>query len=401
MTGNQPAINKRLTEDLKNASFIRKMFEQGEELKKIHGADKVFDFSLGNPEVEPPESVRESFVRHAGDQTPGTHRYMSNAGYPHVRESVAELIGRQSGIKPRANLVVMTVGAAGGLNIVLKTLLDPGDEVVAFAPYFKEYNFYAQNHGGRIVEAATDPETFLPSPEALERAVTARTKAVILNSPNNPTGAVYDAACLTALADAVRACEKKFGHTIYVISDEPYVSIVYDGAVPPQVFCHFENAIIINSYSKSLALAGERIGYVAVSPNAADADRIAEGLVFCNRVLGFVNAPAFLQRVVADSLEASVDVAVYAEKRDAICAILREAGFTFRVPQGAFYLFPKILGNDEEAFKDAAVRHNILIVPGSGFAGPGHFRLAFCVATETIQRSRGAFLALAAEYAKQ
>ena len=392
------AICRQLEKDLVNASYVRRMFEQGEELKKIYGADKVYDFSLGNPDVEPPDGVRESFRRNAADAAPGAHRYMNNAGYMNVREQIAGAIGRQSGLPVKPNHVVMTVGAAGGMNIALKTLLDPGDEVIAFAPYFKEYDFYAQNHGGRVVPVLTDDGTFYPNPSALEAAVSKRTKAVILNSPNNPSGAVYDAECVKRIADALTACEARFGTNIYVVSDEPYINIIYDGRVAPHIFRYYKNTIIVNSFSKSLALAGERIGYAAVCPEAADADKIAEGLVFCNRVLGFVNAPAFLQRVVAENLESGVDIGVYAERRDAICSILREAGFDFQMPQGAFYLFPKILGNDEEAFKDRAVSHNILIVPGTGFGWPGRFRLAFCVSTDTIINSRDAFLALAEEY---
>jgi len=391
-------IAKYLVEDLKNASYVRKMFEQGEELKKLYGADRVFDFSLGNPEVEPPDSVQASFVKNAADTSAGNHRYMNNAGYMHVREKIAAILARQSGEPVKAGHVVMTVGAAGGVNIALKSVLNPGDEVIAFAPYFKEYDFYARNHGGRVVPISTDGETFQPDPAVLAGAINAKTRAIIINSPNNPSGAVYEESRLKAIEAVLCDGEKKYGNVIYVISDEPYNSIVYDGLKPPHAFNCFKNSIIVNSYSKSLALAGERIGYAAVSPKAADADAVAAGLVFCNRVLGFVNAPAFLQRVVYDNLESSVDISVYTEKRDAICSVMRDAGFDFPKPQGAFYLFPKILGGDEEAFKESAVRHNILIVPGGGFGWPGRFRLAFCVSTDTILRSRGAFMALAAEY---
>ena len=391
-------IAAQIAKDLLNASYVRKMFEQGEELKKLHGAENVYDFSIGNPEVEPPESVLESFRKYACDTAPGAHRYMNNAGYMDVREKIAAAISSQSGSAVKPSHVVMTVGAAGALNIVLKTLLNPDDEVIAIAPYFMEYDFYAQNHGGRVVPVPAVEGAFLPDAARLEAAINARTKAIILNSPNNPSGAVYGADCLKSIAGVLRSCENKYGTTIYVLSDEPYIKILYDGITAPHVFNYFQNAVIINSYSKSLALAGERIGYAAISPEADGADAIAAGLVFCNRVLGFVNAPAFLQKVVADNLDAAVDAAVYTEKRDAICAIMREAGFDFLTPQGAFYLFPKIMGADEEAFKESALKHNILIVPGKGFGWSGRFRLAFCVSTDTIRRSRGAFLALADEY---
>ena len=391
-------IAQHIANDLEKASYVRRMFEQGEELKKKYGAENIFDFSLGNPEVEPPDSVREAFVRDASEGAPGSHRYMNNAGYLPVREKIADMIRRRSGAPVRPNHIVMTVGAAGGMNIALKTLLNPGDEVVAFAPYFKEYDFYAKNHGGRVVPVPVDGETFLPAPAALEAALNERTKAVIINSPNNPSGAVYDENCLNAIAGILRVCEMKYNTTIFVIADEPYISIVYDGIKTPHVFRHFQNAIIVYSYSKSLALAGERIGYAAINPEAAEADAVAAGMVFCNRVLGYVNAPATMQRIIAENLETSVDIAVYTEKRDAICSIMRDAGFEFLTPQGAFYLFPKILGDDEEAFKERAIAHNILIVPGAGFGWPGRFRLAYCVATDTILRSRGAFMALASEY---
>ena len=392
------SIARHIATDLENASYVRKMFEQGEEMKKLYGADKVYDFSLGNPEVEPPDGVLESFVRNASDTTPGSHRYMNNAGYMHVREKIAAKIAGESGAPVKAPHVVMTVGAAGGMNIALKTLLNPGDEVIVFAPYFKEYDFYAKNHGGRTVPVLTNERSFMPDPAALEAAVSERTKAVIINSPNNPSGALYDGGCLQSIADVLGACAKKYGREIYVISDEPYRTIVYDGAVAPHVFRYFKNAIIVNSYSKSLALAGERIGYAVINPEAADAALIVAGLVFCNRVLGYVNAPAFMQRVAADNLDNSVDISVYAEKRDAICAIMQDAGFEFMKPRGAFYLFPKILGGDEEVFKENALKRNILIVPGAGFGWPGRFRLSFCVSTETILRSRDAFLALARMY---
>ena len=391
-------LSAQVAANLGRASYVRKMFEQGEALKKIHGKDKVYDFSLGNPEGEPPDTVLEAFARCAADRTPGMHRYMSNAGYMDARERIAARIARKCGAPIEARHVVMTAGAAGGMNSVLKAILDPGDEVAVFAPYFKEYDFYAQNHGGKVVAVPTDPNTFQPDVDALERAIGPRTRALILNSPNNPSGAVYGADCYKSLAGALARCEGRHGSRLLVISDEPYSSIVYDGAELPDVFSHFENSVVINSYSKSHALAGERIGFVAVNSAADGADALVDGVVFCSRVLGFVNAPAFLQRVIAQSLEEGVDISHYELRREAVCQVLAEAGFDFMKPQGAFYLFPRILGDDEEAFKERALAHNILIVPGSGFAWPGRFRMAFCVSLETIRGSRQAFLDLAAEY---
>ena len=391
-------LSIQVAENLGRSSYVRKMFEQGEALKKIHGRDKVYDFSLGNPEAEPPAPVLEAFARFAADRAPGAHRYMSNAGYEDVRARVAQMVSEKSGVPLEARHVVMTVGAAGGLNAVLKAILNPGDEVAVFAPYFQEYNFYAQNHGGQVIAVPTDPETFQPDVSALERALGPRTRALILNSPNNPSGAVYGADCYKRIAGALAACEKRHGTRVLVVSDEPYSSIVYDGLTLPNVLAHFRNAVQVSSFSKSHALAGERIGFVAVSSAADGAEELVDGIVFCNRVLGFVNAPALMQRVVAENLEASVGISHYEERREAACAVLAEAGFDFMKPQGAFYVFPRILGDDEEAFKERAVAHNILIVPGSGFAGPGRFRMAFCVGIDTIRNSRQAFLDLASEF---
>jgi aspartate aminotransferase len=321
---------------------------------------------------------------------------MNNAGFADVREKIAKHISDNSNVPVPASNVIMTVGAAGALNILFKTILNPGDEVIALAPYFMEYNFYADNYHGKIVPVMTRKDTFQPDLGELEKAIGERTKAIIINSPNNPTGTVYGEKCLNDIEKLLKKCEKKYGTTIFVVSDEPYIKIAYDGVKIPNMLEHFENAIIVNSFSKSLALAGERIGYAAVSSRIGCAAEIMGGLVFCNRVLGYVNAPALAQLVAADNLDAGVDVSAYAEKRDLFLDILTSAGFECQKPQGAFYLFPKIMGADDEQFKQAALRHNILIVPGFGVKG--HFRAAYCVDIDTIRNSRDAFNALAAEY---
>jgi len=389
-------LSVKVLENQKNASHIRKMFEQGEEMKKRLGEDKVFDFSLGNPDAEPPASVTETYMKYLSGGYKGLHRYMNNAGYYEVREKIAKYISNNSNTAMPASNVILTVGASGALNVVFKTILNPGDEVITLAPFFVEYGFYVDNHLGKLVPVMTQKSTFVPDLDEIERHICEKTKAIILNSPNNPSGVVYSAECLDGIERVLKKCEKKYGTTIFVVSDEPYIKIAYDGVVVPNVLNHFENAIVVNSFSKSLGLAGERIGYIAVSARIGCAPGIMGGLVFCNRVLGFVNAPALAQFVVAENLDASVDIAAYTEKRDLFYDILAGAGFKCKKPQGTFYIFPEIMGDDEEEFKQKALKHNILIVPGFGVKG--HFRAVFCVDIETIRNSRSAFMALAAEY---
>ena len=390
-------LSKNVQDHQINASYIRRMFEQGEELKKKFGSDKVFDFSLGNPDAEPPESVVMAYRKYANGDYPGIHRYMSNAGFYEAREKIAAHISANSIVTVPASNVIMTVGAAGAINILMKTILNPGDEVIALAPYFMEYNFYVDNYQGKLTPVNTQEDTFMPDPELIERHICEKTKAIILNSPNNPTGVIYSAECLDAIEATLKKCEKKYGTKIFVISDEPYIKIAYDGVKIPNMLDHFENAIIINSFSKSLALAGERIGYAAVSGRIDCANEIMSGMIFCNRVLGFVNAPALAQIIVAENLDATVDINAFMEKRDILYDIITGAGFECNKPQGAFYLFPKIMGNDEEEFKERALKHNILIVPGFGVKG--HFRAVYCIDINVIKNSRDAFMALAAEYA--
>ena len=390
------ALSQSVQQHQANSSYIRKMFEQGEELKKKLGKDKVYDFSLGNPDTEPPEGVIEAYKKYANGSFPGLHRYMSNAGVYDVREKVAKRLTDDSGVNVPVSNVVMTVGAAGAINTLLKAILNPEDEVIALAPYFLEYGFYVDNYLGKLVPVETQKDTFMPDIDEIERHVTEKTKAIILNSPNNPTGVVYSAERLIDIENMLKKCEKKYGTTIFVISDEPYVKIAYDGVKVPNMLACFENAVIVNSFSKSLALAGERIGFVAVSGRISCAEALVGGIVFCNRVLGFVNAPALAQYVVADNLDISVNIDEFKEKRDELYGILIEAGFECNKPQGAFYLFPKIMGNDEEEFKNNALKHNILIVPGFGVKG--HFRAAYCVDINTIRNSKNAFMTLAAEY---
>ncbi|WP_003543819.1 pyridoxal phosphate-dependent aminotransferase [Desulfotomaculum nigrificans] len=389
-------LSDKIAAYLSNASWIRKMFEEGDRLRKIHGADKVYDFTLGNPSVEPPEKFRDELKKLALNPVPGMHRYMSNAGYPETRAAVAEVLAEQSGLPFNASHVVMTVGAGGGLNIVLKAILNPGDEVIALSPYFVEYGFYVDNHGG-VLKVVPTNDQFLPDLTAINEAIGPKTRAIIINSPNNPTGVVYPAEILTGLGDLLDQKSQEFGRPIFALSDEPYAKIVFEGTQVPSVFKHITNAILVTSHSKDLALPGERIGYVAVSPKINEVDRLVEGLVFCNRTLGFVNAPALMQRLVAGLQRESVDIAEYQEKRDLLYNHLTGLGFEMVKPQGAFYLFPKSPVADDVEFTRKALAHNILVVPGSGFGTPGYFRLAYCIDKEIIERSFPAWTALARE----
>lgn len=390
------AISKKIETFLSSASWIRKMFEEGERLRKIYGADQVYDFTLGNPNVEPPAAFKEALKKLALEPVPGMHRYMSNAGYVETRTAVAEALAEQTDLPFNANHIVMTCGAGGALNVVLKTLLDQGNEVIILSPFFVEYKFYIDNHGGVIKEVPTTPE-FKLDLGAIGAAISPQTKGIIINSPNNPTGVVYDAASLEGLGKLIAIKEKELGRPVYVISDEPYAKIVYDGGSVPSVFNWIKNSIVVTSHSKDLALPGERIGYIAYSPKIEGPELLLEGLIFCNRTLGFVNAPALMQRVVAGLQYESVDIAEYQGKRDILYNNLTALGFKMVKPQGSFYLFPASPLPDDVEFVKAAQKHNILLVPGSGFGTPGYFRISYCIDKKVILNSLPAFKTLALE----
>ncbi|MDP4093844.1 MAG: pyridoxal phosphate-dependent aminotransferase [Bacillota bacterium] len=391
-------ISKKIAEDLRNASFIRAMFEEGEKLRRTYGPEKVYDFSLGNPDNKPPEKVKKTLKNLILEDNPNLHAYMSNAGYPDVKAKVAAHVQNESGISLTGENIIMTCGAAGGLNVALKALLDPEDEVIIFAPFFVEYLFYVGNHGGKGVIVPTIKDTFEPDPAELEKHLSSKTKAIILNSPNNPTGVVYNEKILGEIAKVLEAAEKKFNTTIYVISDEPYTKIVYDGVKVPSLLKAFKNAISINSFSKSLALPGERIGYIAVSSAIDNWKLLIDAMTFTNRTLGFVNAPALFQKVIAEALDEEVDTSAYLKRRDMLYNHLISLGFECVKPQGAFYLFPKALIPDDVEFKNRALKYNLIIVPGKGFGCPGYFRLAYCISQKTIENSLEAFTKLAAEF---
>lgn len=391
-------ISEKILRQTKGGSMIRAMFEEGARLRKLYGADKVFDFSLGNPDYEPPESVKNALKKYILEDSPGLHSYMSNAGFPEVRQKVAESLAIETGLPVALEHVVMTCGAAGGLNVVLKTILDPDDEVILFAPYFVEYNTYVDNHGGKTVVVPPDLDTFEPDLNGLEKAITKKTKAIILNTPNNPTGIVYSRKKLEQVSAILEKKEKEYNTTIYVVSDEPYNKLVYDGVEVPNLLNIFKNALLVNSFSKSLALPGERIGYICANPQTEDVAVLMEGLTYCNRTLGYVNAPALFQKIVADAIDEPVNTDELKRRRDFLYENLTALGFSCLKPEGAFYLFPKSLIADDVEFCKRATKYNLLIVPGSGFGCPGYFRMAYCVSFETIKNSIPAFKALVEEF---
>ena len=392
-------ISHKMQNLVKNSSVIRAMFEEGNRLAKLYGPENVFDFSIGNPSVTPPEQIRTAITDILNEENPLTvHGDMNNSGYEDVRQTIAEHINHQHGTAFSAQNIVMTCGAAGGLNVILKTLLNPEDEVIVFAPFFSEYTNYVQNFDGKLVIVNTDPETFLPDLTALKAAITSKTKAIILNTPNNPTGVVYPAELLSQMEQVLTEKEQELSTSIYVISDEPYREIVYDGVTVPFILHYFHNGFIGYSYSKSLSLPGERIGYIVVNNDMDDFSDILSALNVATRILGFVNAPSLFQKVIAKTLDASVDVSIYQENRDILYQHLTKLGFECIKPQGAFYLFVKSPVPNEKEFCEAAKKYNILIVPGSSFACPGYVRLAYCVSHETIINSLPKFKELAKEY---
>jgi aspartate aminotransferase len=369
------------------ASFIRKMFEEGIRMREKFGDDNVFDFSLGNPDVSPPAAVKDTLLELIND-TKVTHGYMPNPGYPQVRQAVADYLNQEFKTTLTPDLIVMTVGAAGALNDCLKALINPGEEILTPAPYFVGYNQYAFVAGATLVTAPTKPDFHLDL-EAIQTAITEKTRVVLINSPNNPTGAVYSAEELDGLGRVLEAASKKFDKRIYLISDEPYRKIAYDVDVP-SVFDVYDHTIVLTSYSKELSLAGERIGYLAVNPKAEDAGLVAAAAGVANTMM-YVNAPALFQQVVGRLQGVTVDIGIYRRRRDLFCQGLKEAGYEFDVPDGAFYLFPKSPVENDVEFVNLLKEQNILAVPGTGFGGPGHFRLSYAVPDDVITRSLPGF----------
>lgn len=392
-------IADRMVGFVKNSSAIRAMFEEGKRLAAIYGAENVYDFSLGNPNVPAPAEV-ERAVKAVLEEEDSVlvHGYMGNSGYEDVRAVIADSINRRFDTKFSERNIIMTVGAAGGMNVICKTLLNPGDEVVVFAPYFGEYRAYIGNYDGILVTVSPNTETFQPNLEEFEKKLTAKTKAVIVNTPNNPTGVVYSESTICKMAEILERKQKKFQTDIYVISDEPYRELAYDGVEVPYLTKYYKNTIVGYSYSKSLSLPGERIGYLVIPDEVADSEDILAGANVATRILGFVNAPSLLQRVVARCVDAKCNVAAYNRNRELIYNSLVSYGYSCVKPEGAFYLFVKSPTEDEKIFCEAAKKHNILVVPGSSFDCPGYVRIAYCVGYDTIVKALPGFQALIKEF---
>lgn len=390
-------ISKKLEETVKKSSWIRKMFEEGARLKAEHGAENVFDFSLGNPNLPPPPEFGDVLRKLADSSGGGEHMYMSNLGFESARNAVAGFIAQEQDVEITGNEIIMTCGAAGALNVILKSILDPDDEVVVPMPYFVEYNFYVGNHGGVLKLVPTKPD-FMLDVDAIGAAINEKTKAVLINSPNNPTGQVYPEDNLRELGDLLKRKSGELNRTIYLISDEPYRKIVYNGVKVPSIFRFHDDSLVATSYSKDLSLPGERIGFLAVNPKAAYRDQLIGGMAIMNRTLGYINAPAFMQRVVAELQHVSVDIGEYTRKRDLLCNGLAECGYDIVKPAGTFYLFPKSPIPDDVEFVKALQKELVLTVPGSGFGGPGYFRIAFCVDDKTIMNALPAFEKVIRQY---
>lgn len=373
------------------------MFEVGDELKRVYGEENVYDFSLGNPNLEPPPSLKKALKELADNPVAGMHRYMPNNGYSETRRTIAEYLKEESGLPFTENYVVMTVGAAGGLNVTFKALLDEGDEVIVPSPYFMEFKFYIDNNGGKIHLVETN-EDFSLNLEEIEKAIGERTKAILINSPNNPTGVIYSHESLEELGQLLKRKSQELGRTIYLISDEAYRRIVYDGIKLPISFRYYPHTIRVTSHSKDLSLPGERIGYIAVSTLCEEAGELVGALVFSNRILGFVNAPALMQRLVAPLQRNSVHVQEYEEKRDLFYDALTSFGYHVVKPQGAFYLFPKALIEDDLAFVQELQSKRILTVPGRGFGKPGYFRIAYAVERKMIEAALPGFKEVAEKF---
>lgn len=392
-------ISEKMKPLVQNNSAIRAMFEEGNKLRAKYGADKVFDFSLGNPNVPAPEAVKEAIIDLVNQEDPVVlHGYMSNAGFEDVRQTIAESLNRRFGTSFQAKNLIMTVGAASGLNVILKTVVNPGEEVIVFAPYFLEYGSYVRNYDGKLVEITPDTSTFQPNLQEFEQKITAKTRAVIVNTPHNPTGVVYSEETIQKLAAILEAKQKEFNSVIYLISDEPYRELAYDGVEVPYLTKYYANTVVGYSYSKSLSLPGERIGYLVIPDEVDGSEEVITAASIANRIGGSVNAPSLIQKVIGRCVDAQVDLAYYDRNRTTLYEGLKECGLECIKPQGAFYLFVKSPVADEKAFCQAGKKYNILMVPGSSFACPGYVRLAYCVSYETIVNSLPAFRELMKEY---
>ena len=391
-------ISEKMKKLLQNNSVVREMFEEGKRLKKIYGEENVYDFSLGNPSIPAPSKVNETIINIVKkEESCMLHGYMSNSGFEDVREKIANSINKKFDTDFNFSNIIMTVGAASGLNIVLKTILNPNDEVITIAPYFSEYNNYIQNYDGVVVSIKADEKDFMPNLEELEKRINEKTKALIMNTPNNPTGVIYSEEVLKNIANILERKEKEYNHEIYLISDEPYRELVYDDIEIPYVTKYYKNTFVVYSYSKSLSLAGERIGYVVIPSEMKDSENVIEAVTIANRIIGCVNAPSLIQKVVAECVDEKIDLKNYKKNRDLLYEFVTNNGFECVKPQGAFYLFVKTPIDDKE-FCKIAKKYNLLFVPSSSFAYPGYVRIAYCVSYEMIERSKDAFNQLGKEF---
>lgn len=385
------AVSKKISSFLESSSLIRKMFEEGNNLKSIHGKENVCDFSIGNPDVSPPEIFQKILEEEAANTDKNIHGYMPNAGYPHVRKAIADYLNIEQKTSINESNIIMTTGAGGALNVALKSIVNPGDEILVSVPYFVEYNFYCDNHGG-ILKKVMCTDDFDLDIESFAEAITEKSVAIIINSPNNPTGKIYPKKTLEKLAELLKKKSKEINRTIYLISDEPYRKIVYDGTEVPPIFKIYPNSIICTSYSKDLSLPGERIGWLAVSPDMEDAEQMVNAAILCNRILGYVNAPALMQRVIARLQGQNVDVSIYKRKRDALCKILDKYQYEYAKPEGTFYLFVKSPIENESEFVAILKKYLVLTVPGSAFGYPGYFRISYCTDDSYIEKSADGFM---------
>lgn len=380
------AVAKRIIESMKSSSWVRAMFETGIRLKQQHGADRVCDFSLGNPDIDPPDVFQQELLAVLSEKEPRRHGYMPNGGYPEVRSAVAEYVSKEFGVSLSENHIVMACGASGALNVALKSILNPGDEILACTPCFMEYKAYVDNHGGTL-HLVPGTDSFNLDVAGLESRITEKTAGIIINSPNNPSGRIFSESTIEELGRMLSKKSREIGRAIYLVSDEPYRKIVYGGVEVPSVFRYYNNSMVASSYSKELSIPGERIGWVAVHPEADDCENLVNAIILCTRILGYVNAPALMQRAVGKLQGLQIDMEPYTKRRALLCEGLEAAGYEFTPPAGTFYLFPKAPGGDDLAFVEALQKELILTVPGRGFGTPGYFRIAFCVDEQVVKRS--------------
>jgi aspartate aminotransferase len=392
------SVSKKVQEGMEVGSWIRRMFEEGIAMKKKFGPENIYDLSLGNPIMEPPPEFKKAIKDMADHPWKGMHGYMENAGYPDTREAVAEQLRKETGVNITGKSVIMAVGAAGALNVALKTILNADDEVIVFTPWFVDYFNYIQNHDGVVKPIPTDAN-FMPQPDVLEKAIGPKTKALLIDSPNNPTGVVYKPEMMKKIAAILQKKEKEYGHPIYIVSDEPYKKIIYDGLKYPSPLMFHKHSMVCTSHSKHLSIPGERIGYVALHPDVEDHDDMMKGLVFCTRVLGFINAPAFMQNVVKHCQGVTINVGEYQRHRDYIYNHLKKFGYTVNKPEGAFYIFPKCPIDDDVAFvRELQQEHHVLTVPGVAFGMHGYFRMVYCVDDELLEKCMPGLEKIAKKY---